>query len=140
MSKMMGIRIIIFAILPALWYHLDMKTVQKEKLIGKTFWIALIVAVVLVGGLLGVLLPERVQGRVAIVYVGGNKVGELKLDSDIVKVTNPYNGVVLAYGQGKVTILDCHGGRMCRHDEQTISRAGESIVCPNSQVVVEVQR
>ena len=135
----MGIRIIIFAILPALWYHLDMKTVQKDKLIGKTFWIALIVAVVLVGGLLGVLLPERTEGRVAIVYVGGDKVAQLDLDSDVVKVSS-YNDVVLSYGQGKVTILECKGGRMCRHDEQTISRAGESIVCPNSQVVVEVQR
>lgn len=115
-----------------------MKHLDKTKLLGKYFWIAIIVVVVLVAGLLGALLPKRALGMVAIVYVGGDKVAELDFNDDVVKVA-AYNDVQLAYGQGKVTILDCSQGRMCRHDEQTICKVGESIVCPLSQVVVEVK-
>ena len=120
-------------------YDSIMKRIDKSKLLGKTFWIAAIVVVVLVAGLLGALLPSRQQGSVAIVYVGGEQVASLDLNLDVVKVSE-YNDVRLSYGQGKVTILECKQGRMCRHDEQTISKVGESIVCPLSQVVVEVKR
>ena len=115
-----------------------MKHLDKTKLIGKYFWIAIIVLVVLAAGLMGALLPRRAQGTVAIVYVGGDKVAELQLNDDTVKVY-PYGHVLLAWGQGKVTVLECDKGRMCRHGEESISRVGESIICPLNQVVVEVK-
>ena len=115
-----------------------MKQLSKDKLIGKYFWISLIVVAILVAALLGVMLPKRAEGTTAAVYVGGDKVATLNIDQDYEQVTK-YNGVVLLYGKGKIAAIECEQGRMCRHDAYGISCQGESIVCPLSQVVVEVE-
>lgn len=84
-------------------------------------------------------LPEKVDGTVVSVYLGGAQIGEYSLSQDAeIPVSGAYHNVVVIR-DGKVAVIesDCPG-EDCVHSGW-ISKAGRSIVCLPNRLEVRIE-
>ena len=112
----------------------------KRRLLGKRDLIIIALVLFAAGLLFAVLKITETPGKVAVVYVDGEVITKLPLDTDTEYVLeNDYGKNIIKVEDGKVSVIEADCPRHICVKTGEKDKVGDTIVCLAHKLVVEVQ-